>query len=105
MHNATAIITGSANQRPNTPCIRLWIDVTFRGLEHSYSVCNREHPMLVMNIKSNQDPEWHSPVYMYHMKMVSMHPFVNYPVSPYYSAVHTHSVISDLLTARQVIDR
>ena len=36
MHNATAITTGSANQRPNTPCIRLWIDVTFRGLEHSY---------------------------------------------------------------------
>ena len=26
----------SANQRPNTPCIRLWIDVTFRGLEDSY---------------------------------------------------------------------
>ena len=38
MHNATAITTGSANQRPNTPCIRLWIDVTFRGLEDSYSV-------------------------------------------------------------------
>ena len=36
MHNATAITTGSANQRPNTPCIRLWIDVTFRGLEDSY---------------------------------------------------------------------
>ena len=36
MHNATAITAGSANQRPNTPCIRLWIDVTFRGLEHSY---------------------------------------------------------------------
>ena len=36
MHNATAITTGSANQRPNTPCIRLWIDVTFRGLENSY---------------------------------------------------------------------
>ena len=35
MHNATAITTGSANQRPNTPCIRLWIDVTFRGLEDS----------------------------------------------------------------------
>ena len=35
-HNATAITTGSANQRPNTPCIRLWIDVTFRGLENSY---------------------------------------------------------------------
>ena len=28
--------TGSANQRPNTPCIRLWIDVTCRGLENSY---------------------------------------------------------------------
>ena len=37
VHNATAITTGSANQRPNTPCIRLWIDVTFRGLEDSYS--------------------------------------------------------------------
>ena len=38
MHNATAITTGSANQRPNTPCIRLWIDVTFRGLEDSYTL-------------------------------------------------------------------
>ena len=37
MHNATAITTGSANQRSNTLCIRLWIDVTFRGLEDSYS--------------------------------------------------------------------
>ena len=37
MHNATAITTGSANQRPNTPCIKLWIDVPFRGLEHSYT--------------------------------------------------------------------
>ena len=36
MHNATAITTGSANQRPNTPCIRLWIDVTFRGPEDCY---------------------------------------------------------------------
>ena len=36
VHNATAITTGSANQRPNTPCIRLWIDVTFWGLEDSY---------------------------------------------------------------------
>ena len=36
MHNATAVTTGSANQRPNTPCIGLWIDVTFRVLEHSY---------------------------------------------------------------------
>ena len=36
MHNATAITTGSANQWPNTPCIRLWIDVTFQGLEDSY---------------------------------------------------------------------
>ena len=40
MHNATAITTGSANQRPNTPCIRLWIDVTFRGLEDSYKCMN-----------------------------------------------------------------
>ena len=38
MHNATAIITGSANQWPNTPCIMLWIDVTFRGLENSYNI-------------------------------------------------------------------
>ena len=38
MHNATAITTGSANQPHNTPCIRLWIDVTFRGLENSYYV-------------------------------------------------------------------
>ena len=37
MHNATAITTGSANQRPNTLC-RLWIDVTFRGLENFYTV-------------------------------------------------------------------
>ena len=36
MQNTTAIRTGSANQQPNTPCIRLWIDVTFRGLENSY---------------------------------------------------------------------
>ena len=36
MHNATAITTGSANQRPNTPCIMLWIDVTIRRLEDSY---------------------------------------------------------------------
>ena len=37
VHNATAITTGSANQRPNTPCfVWLWIDVTFRGLEDSY---------------------------------------------------------------------
>ena len=41
MHNATAITTGSANQRPNTPCIRLWIEVTFRGLKDSHSqICN-----------------------------------------------------------------
>ena len=30
-------MTGSANQRPNTPCIRLLIDVTFRGFENSIS--------------------------------------------------------------------
>ena len=43
MLNATAITTGSANQRPNTPCIRLWIDVTFRGLEDSYCfICGRQ---------------------------------------------------------------
>ena len=37
MHNARAITTCSANQRPNTPCIRLWIDVIFRGDENSYT--------------------------------------------------------------------
>ena len=37
MHNATAITTGSAIQPPNTPCIRLWIDVIFRGVENSYT--------------------------------------------------------------------
>ena len=37
MHNVTAITTGSENQQPNTPCIRLWIDFTFRGLEDSYT--------------------------------------------------------------------
>ena len=41
VHNATAITTGSANQRPNTPCIRLWIDVTFRGLENSYGLATQ----------------------------------------------------------------
>ena len=40
MHYAMAITTGSANQRPNILCIRLWIDVTFRGLENSYTVIN-----------------------------------------------------------------
>ena len=38
MHNATAITTDSANQRPNYQCIRLWIYVTFRGVENSYSL-------------------------------------------------------------------
>ena len=37
MHNATAITTGSANQWPNAPCIRLWIDLTFRGLGDYYT--------------------------------------------------------------------
>ena len=32
MHNAMAIMTGSANQRSNTLCIRLWIDIIFPGL-------------------------------------------------------------------------
>ena len=36
MHNATGIATFSANQRPNTPYIRLWIDITFWGPENSY---------------------------------------------------------------------
>ena len=35
-HNATLCTIGSANQRPNTPCIRLWIDVICRGLENSH---------------------------------------------------------------------
>ena len=39
MHNATTITTGSANQRPNTSFIRLWVDVTFRGVENSYCKC------------------------------------------------------------------
>ena len=34
MNKATAITTGSASQRPNTPCIRLWIDLTFPGLKN-----------------------------------------------------------------------
>ena len=38
-----AITTGSANQRPNTPCIRLWIDVTFQGLKDSYSTETARH--------------------------------------------------------------
>ena len=39
VHYATAITTGSASQRPNTLCtsIWMWIDVTFRGIENSYS--------------------------------------------------------------------
>ena len=67
MHNATAITTGSANQRPNTPCIRLWIDVTFRGLEDSYwrhitgiyyfifFLCGIEQDYL-LELKSEQGP-------------------------------------------------
>ena len=31
-----AITTGSANQPPNTLCIRPLIDVIFRGLENSF---------------------------------------------------------------------
>ena len=37
MQTATAINTGSANYLLNPPFIRLWIDVTFRGPENSYS--------------------------------------------------------------------
>ena len=33
MYNATANTTGSANQQSNILCIRLWINVTFRGVE------------------------------------------------------------------------
>ena len=39
------ITTGSANQRSNTPCLRLWIDVLFRGVENSYifpTFCDRK---------------------------------------------------------------
>ena len=35
-HYAEVINTGSANQWPNTLCIRLLIDVIFWGLEHSF---------------------------------------------------------------------
>ena len=48
MHNATAITTGSANQRPNTPCIRLLIDVIFRGLEDSYTSCSATEKIAVL---------------------------------------------------------
>ena len=41
VHNATTITAGSANQCPNTLCIRLWIDVTFRALKNSYSQDSR----------------------------------------------------------------
>ena len=51
MHNATAITTGSANQRPNTPCIRLWIDVTFRGLEDSYILRTDDHTTFWKNLQ------------------------------------------------------
>ena len=51
MHNATAITTGSANQRPNTPCIRLWIDVTFRGLEDSYYVRKQYTPVILIGME------------------------------------------------------
>ena len=58
MHNAAAISTGSANQRPNTPCIRLWIDVTFRGLEHSYTATVKYH---ILNIISETDRMYIAP--------------------------------------------
>ena len=32
MHNATAIMTGSAEPRPNTPCIRMLIDAIIRPI-------------------------------------------------------------------------
>ena len=35
MHNPTAIITDSANQRPNTTCVSLPIDFIFRGIFNS----------------------------------------------------------------------
>ena len=50
MHNATAITTGSANQRPNTPCIRLWIDVTFRELEDSCTCSISESILLYFTL-------------------------------------------------------
>ena len=58
MHNATAITTGSANQRPNTPCIRLWIDVTFRGLEDSYTT--RTSSFLHKILKISNDISYHN---------------------------------------------
>ena len=61
MHNATAITTGSANQRPNTPCIRLWIDVTFRGLEGSYyrskHAIDTQRPQIVSKIIASWQKE------------------------------------------------
>ena len=33
MRNDTVITTGSANHRPITVCIRLWIDVIFQGVK------------------------------------------------------------------------
>ena len=46
-----AITTGSANQRPNTPCIRLWIDVIIQGVENSHiigpnSIVSESSPLL-----------------------------------------------------------
>ena len=37
-----ATTTGFANQLPNTLCIRLWIDVMFRGLEYCFKIENIE---------------------------------------------------------------
>ena len=51
MHNSTAIITGSVNQRPNTLCIRLWIDVTSRGLENPTSPKTVQNTPVMSNIK------------------------------------------------------
>ena len=55
MHKATAITAGSANQRPNTPCIRLWIDVTFQGLEDSYTQNVRENYSIKRNIQLTEE--------------------------------------------------
>ena len=49
MHNATAITTGSANQRPNTPCIRMWIEfyILFRKFPEK-KLCGRKIGKLIL---------------------------------------------------------
>ena len=67
MHNATAITTGSANQRSITLCIRLWIDVTFRGVENSYFVLRKAK----MQGKFSTGLEFANNAYAYVLKATS----------------------------------